>query len=234
MPKSGLVDLDSLRWDSRARCLPLRGFLHRPSFLASNTSWGASRAWLEPWPYMGASLVISDSITRGQLSNPGRGPAFDPSRFISSSKPVTHVSGNIRSRILLLPISGASFQEGKRDRRGSGRRGATVTACIADTCPYLWILREQLGKVIECKNCSYLFARPLDFHRGIRARSGVPFTLTGPLHSRLPCLSSPSLPSCAIQPPSSAAVVPLPALFLRQQWQARARSSLPPLGPVPQ
>jgi hypothetical protein len=149
MPKSGLVDLDSLRWDSRARCLPPRGFLRRPSLLASNTSWGASRAWLEPWPCMGASLVVPDSVTRGQLSNPGRGPTFDPSRFISGSEPVTHASGNIRLRILLLPVLGASFQEGKRDRRGSGRRGATVTACIADMYPYLWILRERLGKVIE-------------------------------------------------------------------------------------
>jgi hypothetical protein len=83
MPKSGLVDLDSLRWDSRARCLPLRGFLCRPSLLASNTSWGALRAWLELWPCTGASLVVPDSVTRGQLSNPGRGPAFIPSRFIS-------------------------------------------------------------------------------------------------------------------------------------------------------
>jgi hypothetical protein len=66
-----------------------------------------------------------------------------------ASEPVTHTSGNIRPRILLLPVSGASFQEGKRDRRGSGRSGATVTACIADTYPYLQILRERLGKVIE-------------------------------------------------------------------------------------
>jgi hypothetical protein len=83
MPKCGLVDLDSLRWDSRARCLPPRRFLHRPSLLASNTSWGALRAWLEPWPCMGASLVVPDSVTQGQLSNPGRGLAFVPSRFIS-------------------------------------------------------------------------------------------------------------------------------------------------------
>jgi hypothetical protein len=149
MPKCGLVDLNSLRWDSRARCLPPRGFLYRPSLLASNTSWGASRAWLEPWPCMGASLVVPNSVTRGQLSNPGRGPAFDPSRFISGSEPVTHASRNIHPRILLLPVLGASFQEGKRDRCGSGQRGATVMSCIADTCPYLRILRELLGKVIE-------------------------------------------------------------------------------------
>jgi hypothetical protein len=154
-----------------------------PSLLASNTSWGASRAWLEPWPCMGASLVVHDSVTRGQLSNPGRGPAFDPSRFISGSEPVTHASGNIRLRILLLPILGASFQEGKRDWRG-----VTVMARIAATCPYLWVSRERLGKVIECKNCSYLFARPLDFHRGIRARPGVPFSPIGPF------AFSPSLP----------------------------------------
>jgi hypothetical protein len=69
---------------------------------------------------MGTSLVVLDSVTRGQLSNPGRGPAFDPSRFISGLELVTHESGNIRSRILLLPVSGVSFQEGKQDRHGSG------------------------------------------------------------------------------------------------------------------
>jgi hypothetical protein len=183
---------------------------------------------------MGASLVVPNSITRGQLSNPVRGPAFNPSRFILGSEPITHVSGNIHPWILLLPISGASFQEEERDRRGSGWRGATVTACTTDTCPYLGILRERLGKVIECKNCSYLFARPLDFHRGIRERPGVSFTLTGPLHSRLSCLSSPPLSSCALQPPSSASIVPSHAQFLRQQWQAKASSSPPTLRPVPQ
>jgi hypothetical protein len=182
---------------------------------------------------MGASLVVPGSVTRGQLSNPGRGPAFDPSRFISGLEPVTHASRNIRPWILLLSVSGASFQEGKRDRCSSGRRGATVTECIADTCPYLRILREWLGKVIECKNCSYLFTHPLDFHRGIRARPGVPFTLTGPLHSCLPLLSLPPLPSCALQPSSSAAVIPLPAPFLRQQWRARAKSFPRTLGPIP-
>jgi hypothetical protein len=212
---------------------PPRGFLRRTYLLASNTSWGASRAWLEPWPCMGTSLVVPDSVTREQLSNPGRGLAFDPSRFILGSEPVTHASGNIRPRIFLLPVSGASFQEGKRDWRGSGRRGAMVTECIADMCPYLRILRVWLGKVIECKNCSYLFARPLDFHRGIRARPGAPFTVTGPLYSCLPCLSSPPLPSCALQPPSSAAVVPLPAPFLRQQWRTRAKSFSRTLGPIP-
>jgi hypothetical protein len=168
------------------------------SLLALNTSGGVSRAWLEPWPCMGASLVVPDSATRGQLSNPSRGPAFDPSRFISGLEPVTHAFGNIRLWILLLLVLGASFQEGKRDRRGSGRRGATITKCIADTCPYLRILRERLGKVIECENCSYLFARSLAFHRGIRARPGVPFTPTGPLHFRLPCLLRPLCLLCAI------------------------------------
>jgi hypothetical protein len=41
------------------------------------------------------------------------------------------------------------------------------------------------------------------------------------------------LPSCALQPPSSATVVPLPAPLLRQQWRARLRSSLRTLGPIP-
>jgi hypothetical protein len=124
---------------------------------------------------MGASLIVPDSVTRGLLLNLGRGLAFDPSRFISGSEPVTHASRNIRPRILLLPISGTSFQEGKRDWRG-----ATVMARIAATCPYLRVSRERLGKVIECKNCSYLFTHPLDFHRGIRARPRVPFSPTGP------------------------------------------------------
>jgi hypothetical protein len=86
---------------------------------------GASRARLEPWPCMGASLVIPDSVTRGQLSNPGRGPAFAPLRFIPGSEPVAQASGNIRPRI---PFLGELFQEGKRDRRGSGRRDVMVIA----------------------------------------------------------------------------------------------------------
>jgi hypothetical protein len=187
---------------------PFEGIPSSTSLLASNMSGGASRVWLEPWPCMGASLVIPDSAIRGQLSNPGRGPAFDPSRFISGSELVTHVSGNIHPRILLLPVLGASFQEGKRDQRGSGRCGAMVTERMADTCPYLRILRERLGKVIECENCSYLFARPLAFHRGIRAKLGVSFTPTGPLRFCLPCLLRPLCLLCTLQPPPSTAVVP--------------------------
>jgi hypothetical protein len=189
---------------------PSEGIPLSTSLLASNTSGGASRAWLEPWPCMGASLVVPDSATRGQLSNPSRGPAFDPSRFISGSEPVTHVSGNIHPWILLLPVLGASFQEGKRDQRGSGWRGAMVTECMADMCPYLRFLRGRLGKVIECKNCSYLFTRSLAFRRGIRARPEVLFTPTGPLCFRLPCLLHLLCLLCALQPPSSAAVVPSP------------------------
>jgi hypothetical protein len=88
---------------------PSEGIPPSTSLLALNTSRGASRAWLEPWPYTGMSLVVPDSATRGQLSNPGRGLAFDPSRFISGSEPVTHSSGNIRLQILFLPIWGMSF-----------------------------------------------------------------------------------------------------------------------------
>jgi hypothetical protein len=88
---------------------PSEGIPPSTSLLASNTSGDASREWLEPWPYTGVSLVVPDSATRGQLLNPGRGPAFDPSRFISGSEPVTHSSRNICSWILFLPISGTSF-----------------------------------------------------------------------------------------------------------------------------
>jgi hypothetical protein len=152
---------------------PSEGIPPSTSLLASNTSGGASRAWLEPWPCMGVSLVVPDSATRGQLLNPGRRPAFDPSRFISGSEPVTHASGIIRPWILLLPVLGASFQERKRDQRGSRQRGMMVTECMADTCPYLRILRKRLGKVVECGNCSYLFARPLAFHLGITAAQAL-------------------------------------------------------------
>jgi hypothetical protein len=75
---------------------PFEGIPPSTSLLASNTSTGASREWLEPWPCMGMSLVVPDSVTRGQLSNPGRGLAFDPSRFILGSKPVIHSPRNIR------------------------------------------------------------------------------------------------------------------------------------------
>jgi hypothetical protein len=88
---------------------PSEGIPPSTSLLASNTSGGTSRDWLEPWPCMGASLVVPDSVTRGQLSTPGRGPAFDPSRFISGSEPVTHSSSNIHPRIPFWPVWGASF-----------------------------------------------------------------------------------------------------------------------------
>jgi hypothetical protein len=117
------VDLDSLRWDSRARWLPPRGFLRRPSPAASNMSWGASRAWLEPWPCMGASLVIPNFVTRGQLSNPSRGPASAPSRFIPGSEPVSRVSRNIRPRILPLPIFGRAFLGGEARSAWCGSYG---------------------------------------------------------------------------------------------------------------
>jgi hypothetical protein len=72
-----------------------------------------------------------------------------------------------------------------------------------DTCPYLWVLRERLGKVIECRNGSYLFARPLAFHRAISVRPGVLYTPYRPF------ASLPSLPSlCALQPPSIAVIAP--------------------------
>jgi hypothetical protein len=83
---------------------PSEGIPPSTSLLASNMSGGASREWLEPWPCMGASLVVPDSITRGQLSNPGRGPAFDPSRFIVGSEPVIQSHENIRPRIPFWPV----------------------------------------------------------------------------------------------------------------------------------
>jgi hypothetical protein len=88
---------------------PFEGIPPLTSLLALNKSGGASRVWLKPWPCLGVSLVVPDSATRGQLSNPGQGLAFNPSRFISSSEPVTHASRNIRPWILLLPVWGASF-----------------------------------------------------------------------------------------------------------------------------
>jgi hypothetical protein len=106
---------------------PSEGIPSLTSLLASNTSGGASRAWLKTWPCMGASLVVPDSLTRGQLSNPSQGPAFDPSRFISGSEPVTHSSGNIRPRIPFQPIWGRLF-----------RRGSEIGAVVGDVVRRLW------------------------------------------------------------------------------------------------
>jgi hypothetical protein len=202
--------------------------------------WGASRAWLEPWPCTGASLLVPDSTTRGQLSNPGRGPAFDPSRFISGSEPVTHLSRNIHPWILFLPILGACFQEEKRDRHGSGRRGATVTECMVDTCPYRWILRERLGKVIECSNRSYLFARSLAFHRGISVRPRVPYAPYRPFCVFAFFAFFASFASFATFAPFShhptlSLLLRLssPHAVFRQPWQIRARSFLWTRGLVP-
>jgi hypothetical protein len=89
---------------------PSEGIPPSTSLLASNTSGGASREWLEPCPCMGTSPVVPDSVTRGQLSNPGRGPAFDPSRFILGSEPVIHSSGNIHLRIPFGPVGACLFR----------------------------------------------------------------------------------------------------------------------------
>jgi hypothetical protein len=89
---------------------PSEGIPPSTSLLASNTSGDVSREWLEPWPCMGTSLVVSNSITRGQLSNPSQGPAFDPSRFIVGSKPVIHLSGNVRLRIPFWPVGARLFR----------------------------------------------------------------------------------------------------------------------------
>jgi hypothetical protein len=86
------------------------------SLLASNTSRGISRECLEPRPYMGTSPVVPDSVTRGQLSNPGRGPAFDPSRFLVGSEPVIHSFGNVRLRIPFRPIGARLFR--RRSKNG--------------------------------------------------------------------------------------------------------------------
>jgi hypothetical protein len=77
--------------------------------------------------------------------------------------------------------------------------------------PLSRVLRERLGKVIECGNYSYLFTRPLAFHRGISVRPRVPYTPYRPF------VSLPSLPSsCALQPPSTATVAPSSAVIARR------------------
>jgi hypothetical protein len=88
---------------------PSEGIPPLTSLLASNTSRGASREWLEPWPCMGASPIVPNSITQGQLSNPGRGPAFDPSRFILGSEPVIQIIWKYPSTDPLLARWGMSF-----------------------------------------------------------------------------------------------------------------------------
>jgi hypothetical protein len=89
---------------------PSKGIPPSTSLLASNTSGGVSREWLETWPCMDTPPVVPDSITRGQLSNPGRGLAFDPSRFILGSEPVIHSFGNIRLRIPFWPVGVRLFR----------------------------------------------------------------------------------------------------------------------------
>jgi hypothetical protein len=48
---------------SKGSMPPSEGIPPSTSLLASNTSEGASREWLEPWPCMGTSLVVPDSVT---------------------------------------------------------------------------------------------------------------------------------------------------------------------------
>jgi hypothetical protein len=98
---------------------PSEGIPPSTSLLASNTSGGVSREWLEPWPCVGMSPVVPDSVTRGQLSNPGRGLAFDPSRFIVGSEPIIHSSRNVCLWIPFRPIGARLF-------RSRGESGVVV------------------------------------------------------------------------------------------------------------
>jgi hypothetical protein len=102
---------------------PSEGIPPSTSLLASNTSGGVSREWLKPWPCLGMSLVVPDSVTRGQLLNPDRELAFDPSRFIVGSKPVIHSSGNVRLWIPFWPIGARIF-------RSRGESGAVVGGVV--------------------------------------------------------------------------------------------------------
>jgi hypothetical protein len=113
---------------------------------------GASRAWLEPWPCTGASLVVSNSVARGQLSNPGRGPVSVPSRLMPGSEPVYQVSGNIRLRILPRPLGGHVFLgERGRDQRGSGQRGVRLRRGGWSCAQLLRDSGKRLGKSIKCE-----------------------------------------------------------------------------------
>jgi hypothetical protein len=79
-----------------------KGIPPSSSPLASNMSEVISRKWLEPWPCMGRPQSSLTLFTRGQLSNPSRGPAFDPSRFIAGLKPIVHSPRNVRLQASLL------------------------------------------------------------------------------------------------------------------------------------
>jgi hypothetical protein len=89
---------------------PSEGIPPLTCLLALNTSGGVLREWLEPWPCMDTPLVVPDSVTRGQLSNPSRGPTFDLSRFILGSEPVIHSSRNIRLQIPFWPVGARLFR----------------------------------------------------------------------------------------------------------------------------
>jgi hypothetical protein len=136
---------------------PSKGIPPLASLLASNTSRGISREWLEPWPCMDTSPVFPDSVTRGQLSNLGRGPAFDPSRFIVGSEPIIHSSGHVRLRIPFRLVGACLF-------RSRNESGAVVGGVVRWLQNERWtraltprVSRERLGKDIKCGNCSYLF-----------------------------------------------------------------------------
>jgi hypothetical protein len=82
---------------------PSEGIPSSTFLLASNTP-RVPRESARAQALYGASLVVPNSITRGQLLNPGRGPAFNPSRFIVGSEPVIYSSRNVRLWIPFWPI----------------------------------------------------------------------------------------------------------------------------------
>jgi hypothetical protein len=127
------------------------------SHLASNTSEGVSRKWLEPWPCTGMSLVVLDSVYSRAAVEPWLRASFRSLKVYSGLEARYPFAWRCSSVGPPSGMLGRVFLRGERERRGSGRRATTVAEWTADTCPYTRVLRERLGESIECGNCSYLF-----------------------------------------------------------------------------
>jgi hypothetical protein len=89
---------------------PSEGIPPLTFLLASNTSRAPRESGSSPGLIWAHPQFVPDSVTRGQLLNPGRGPAFDPSRFIVGSEPVIHLPGNVHLRIPFRPVGACLFR----------------------------------------------------------------------------------------------------------------------------
>jgi hypothetical protein len=88
--------------------------------LASNTSKGISRKWLEPWPYMGPLLDIPYFVYSREAVEPRSRASFRSLVVYSGLKARSSIAWKCSSVGLPFGLLGHIFLGGERERRDSG------------------------------------------------------------------------------------------------------------------